>query len=168
MIAFYFVDLNPDLPYMQTAQTFGSAPSRYSIIRYQQVPVCPFGQDATHNDTSNDTAVLAEQPSISADVVLFEVDAHIEVRYYTIVQTSWPIVVGVQDGMGDGGSNTAAINHVTLTAPMISGLVNTTLSFTPVCMPVTTKQTVMGNGATGGHAMAGLWVLLAALLALVL
>ena len=176
-IFFYFVDLNPDEAWMQQAQTLtlggggsdgtdggaggaggagnGASPEQASqlvtVIRYTQVPVCPFGEDATHNDTANDTSTLAAQPSVTCDVLLHAQNGSIEVRYYDISPTPYPVDIGVQDSTLT--RYTTAVQHAVMTQSLATALTNTTLTFTPYCAQyasTSTTQRVIGNAAAAG------------------
>ena len=145
IIAMYYVDLNPDLDWMQQTAVIGQPPSRQAIIRYNAVPVCPFDQNATHNDTANDTSVIDAQPSVTCDVVLYEIDSHIDIRYFDIDPTPWPVDVGVQ---GSGPNDwTAAVDHAPLDTSVVQWLANSTITFVPVCLQWETVTPVGGGTA---------------------
>ena len=153
ILAMYYVDLNPDLDWMQQTTVTGQPGNRQAVVRYNSVPVCPFDQDATHNDTANDTSLIDAQPSVSCDVVLYEIDSHIEIRYYNIDPTPWPVDVGVQgSGVNDW---TAAVDHQPMTAALVQWLANSTLTFTPVCMQFESVPPVGAESSTGGTVSIG-------------
>ena len=148
IIAMYYVDLNPDLAYMQQVGVVGPVGNRQAIIRYNQVPVCPFDQDATHNDTANDTTYIDSQPSVTCDVILYELDSHIDIRYYEVDPTPWPVDVGVQGlGVSDW---TAAVDHESMTQSVVGWLSNSTLTFMPVCLEYQVVSPPGGGRSTGG------------------
>ena len=151
-VFFYFVDLNPDQWNMQQAQTLGSAGDQVTIVRYNAVPVCPFGADATHNDTANDTSILAAQPSVTCDVLLYQANGSIEVRYYGIVPTPWAVDIGVQDPSLT--YYTVALQHQVMFQNVSSTLVNTTLTFSPYCAQYGLVSTTTGRRNVGNSAMA--------------
>ena len=149
ILAMYYVDLNPDQDYMQQTAVIGAPGTRQVLVRYNQVPVCPFDQSATHNDTSNDTSLIDSQPSVTCDVVLYEIDSHIDIRYYNIDPTPWPVDVGVQ---GSGANDwTAAVNHEPMTEAVVQFLANSTVTFTPQCQSYITAP---GGGMSSSFSTA--------------
>ena len=147
VIGAYYVDLNPDQDYMQQTTVVGTTPHRRAIIRYNSVPVCPFDQNATHNDTANDTSIIDAQPAVSCDVILYEIDSRIDIAYYNVDPTPWPVDVGVQgSGAGDW---TAAVDHQPMDDSVVAWLANSTLTFMPVCSQYRTV-TSTGRARSGG------------------
>ena len=150
VIDFYFVDLNPDLSWMQQAQTLGNiVGERVAVVRYVDAPVCPYGPAATHNDTANDTTYIDSQPSVTCDVLLYESDGTIEIRYYHIDATPWNVVIGLQSGLLANGDYafTSVVNHLPMNDSLPDALINTTLIFIPRCLS-TSKVISSANGAT--------------------
>ena len=177
-ISSYYVDLNPDQVWMQQVTVQGQPPYRRAVVRYSGVPVCPFDQDTTHNDTQNDTSLIDSQPTVSCDVVLYEIDSRIVIQYYNIDPTPWPVSVGVQGGEGTAAGWTAAVDHQSMNGSIVQWLANCTLTFMPECSEYRYRtvsstgdgrgpQSSAANGAStlqsGGWNIIVLWIVVISL-----